>query len=163
MHLRFNRSIFGSDGFTRTMLHCKSSLQCFASLFRCLHARQADGRHGLSSSSFQWTLSTAHFCHECLSFPLSLCLSLCARHCNFNRERERERKQKVYLSRTTQVAPSFFASEAVAACLPAAACTTFNRISIYRSPRHSPFHSSVITRSLNPGWGSFIHYYSYGT
>jgi len=135
------------------MLHCKSSLQCFASLFRCLHARQANGRHGLSSSSFQWTLSTAHFCHECLSFSLSLCVSLCVQDIviSIGRERERER-EKVYLSRTTQVAPSFFASEAVAACLPAAACTTFNRISIYRSPRHSPFHSSVITRSLNPGW-----------
>jgi hypothetical protein len=153
VHLRFNRSIFGSDGFTRTMLHCKSSLQCFASLFRCLHARQAVGRHGLSSSSFQWTLSTAHFYHECLSFSLSLSLSV----------QDTERKQNIYLSRTTQVAPSFFASEAVAACLPAAACTTFNRILIYRSPRHSPFHSSVITRNLNPGWGSFIHYYSYGT
>ncbi len=98
MHLRFNCSIFGSDGFTRTMLHCKSSLQCFASLFRCLHARQADGRHELSSSSFQWTLSTAHFCHECLSFSLSLSLSLplCARHCNFNRERERENRKFTY-------------------------------------------------------------------
>ncbi len=52
---------------------------------------------------------------------LSVCLSLCARHCNFNRERER--KQKVYLSRTTQVAPSFLDSIAVTS-LPAA-WTTF--------------------------------------